>query len=304
MTVMNIHITARCNQNCLFCKRPPDILELKKKDIKNRILDAKKAECETVFFTGGEPTLRNDLQELIFFTKSLGVRAEILTNGLMLSYKEYLEKLRECGLDGVCISMQTHRSEVAETLSRKKGSLELQLKALDNLKEKKVEVTMNTVISSYNHAHLKDFVAFISKKYPNVYSFDFLLTLPEGNALKNKDVLVRLSDMKESLQKLMIFCRSKNIHFTVEFVPFCYMSGFEKHMLLSCDMDLIDVAGVDGCCLIGDYFKVGDDIENSKKIKYEYIRPEKCKTCSKYKICPGLHSAYAGVFGIDEVMPF
>ncbi len=300
---MVIHLTGKCNQNCLFCKRVRSLTELPKNEVKKKIFEAKQSGSKTIFFSGGEPTLRKDLPEMISFIKAVGLRAEIITNGLMLSYKGYLNKLISSGLDEVCFSIHSHKKEVADKLSQRKGSFDLQIKALDNLKDANITVTINTVIVAYNYKHLKEFVGFLSERYPNIHSFDFLLAAPEGNARENKDVLVMLKELKKPLHELMTFCTSNNIRFTVEFVPFCFMQGFENHMLLSCDLETIKVANITDHCFRGDYFKVGTKIENSRRIKDEYIRPEKCKTCRHYLFCPGLKDSYAEIFGTDEVEP-
>jgi len=52
-----------------------------------------------VTFTGGEPTLRDDLPELIAHTESLGMVSGLLTDGLKLADKKYLNTLLQTGLD-------------------------------------------------------------------------------------------------------------------------------------------------------------------------------------------------------------
>jgi organic radical activating enzyme len=56
-----------------------------------------------VIFTGGEPTLRTDLVDLILYAESLGQVTGILTNGDRLSEGDYLQQLLQSGLDHVMI---------------------------------------------------------------------------------------------------------------------------------------------------------------------------------------------------------
>lgn len=56
-----------------------------------------------VIFTGGEPTLRPDLPELIAHCQSLGQVTGVLTDGLRLSDHEYLHALLNAGLDHVML---------------------------------------------------------------------------------------------------------------------------------------------------------------------------------------------------------
>lgn len=56
-----------------------------------------------VIFTGGEPTLRPDLCQLIIHAERLGMVAGLITNGLRLAESNYLHELLQSGLDHVMI---------------------------------------------------------------------------------------------------------------------------------------------------------------------------------------------------------
>jgi organic radical activating enzyme len=59
-----------------------------------------------ITFTGGEPTLRDDLPALIAHSEKLGQVCGLLTDGLKLADKEYLKTLLQTGLDHVMIVFQ------------------------------------------------------------------------------------------------------------------------------------------------------------------------------------------------------
>lgn len=59
-----------------------------------------------IIFTGGEPTLRNDLIELISHAESLGQVTGIRTDGVKLANKQYLDQLLVTGLDHLLIIFQ------------------------------------------------------------------------------------------------------------------------------------------------------------------------------------------------------
>jgi len=68
-------------------------------------------------FTGGEPTLREDLPELIFYAEELGQVTGILTNGLSLGDSTYLQKLLNAGLDHTMIILKPDLDESWESLA-------------------------------------------------------------------------------------------------------------------------------------------------------------------------------------------
>ena len=77
-----------------------------------RILEkAWEAGIPHVTFTGGEATLREDLVDLIARAESIGQVCGLLTDGLKLTDKSYLEGLLQAGLDHILLILQPAREE-------------------------------------------------------------------------------------------------------------------------------------------------------------------------------------------------
>ena len=70
-----------------------------------------------ILFTGGEPTLRDDLPELLQHAEDNGQVTGILTDGLKLADTEYLNALLQAGLDHAMIVMQPNKEQPWEALS-------------------------------------------------------------------------------------------------------------------------------------------------------------------------------------------
>lgn len=64
-----------------------------------------------VVFTGGEPTLRPDVAELIKFTEELGQVCGLITDGHKLSSAEYLKEILQAGLDHLMIVLNPDNEE-------------------------------------------------------------------------------------------------------------------------------------------------------------------------------------------------
>ncbi len=69
-----------------------------------------------IIFTGGEPTLRNDLPELIAHAEANGQVTGLLTDGLRLAEPDYLHELLQQGLDHVMIVLDIQDSQAWEGL--------------------------------------------------------------------------------------------------------------------------------------------------------------------------------------------
>jgi uncharacterized radical SAM superfamily Fe-S cluster-containing enzyme len=122
-----IALTYRCQNRCFFCyasspdrgRTVPEMATEQLEVVIDRIVD--QARVPTVSFTGGEPTIRTDLPELIAYAKGRGLRTNLITNGIRCGEKEYVALLAEAGLDSAQVSLEagdaaTHDAVVASTL--------------------------------------------------------------------------------------------------------------------------------------------------------------------------------------------
>lgn len=69
-----------------------------------------------VIFTGGEPTMRPDLVDLVKYGEQLGVVTGILTDGLRLSQSNYLHQLLQAGLDHLMLVLDPAEDQSWEAL--------------------------------------------------------------------------------------------------------------------------------------------------------------------------------------------
>ncbi len=70
-----------------------------------------------MIFTGGEPTLRSDLPELLNHAEKIGQITGLLTDGLRLQDSAYLDRLILAGLDHVMVVLQPQRDQTWESLA-------------------------------------------------------------------------------------------------------------------------------------------------------------------------------------------
>jgi MoaA/NifB/PqqE/SkfB family radical SAM enzyme len=90
--VCNYFITSACNDSCEFCSCWHDdgYKALKDSDtdsVKRNLRDIKQAGVYILNITGGEPTLRGDLGEILRYAKKLGFFNVLSTNGIEFSQK-------------------------------------------------------------------------------------------------------------------------------------------------------------------------------------------------------------------------
>lgn len=103
---LRISLTQRCNLTCVFCHmegQPPSDLELTPEEFERCVIAAKEVGVERVKLTGGEPTLRTDLVEIVRRLRPHVKELSMTTNGIRLA--ELARPLVEAGLDRVNISL-------------------------------------------------------------------------------------------------------------------------------------------------------------------------------------------------------
>jgi len=131
-TKLLIPFTHKCNLNCNFCWLPQkDREDFSLQHLKEVISNSN---CKEIRICGGEPTLRNDLPELIRFIRTDKKLPVLMTNGLKLADFSYVKKLKNAGLDVVSLSFNSFDDDTYKNLNGRK-LLQIKLKALENLKK-------------------------------------------------------------------------------------------------------------------------------------------------------------------------
>ena len=173
-----LEVTKRCNLHCRFCfangGRPetdPSLDEMKAaiRDI------VRQCGNPLLQLSGGEPTLRDDLPELVRYAKEAGCSyVQVNTNGLRLAEEpEYAEKLAQAGLDIVFLQFDGTRGEIYEAL-RGRDLLEIKKQAIRICSGLRIGVTLvPTVVPGVNEDDLGELVAFARERVPGVRGIHF-----------------------------------------------------------------------------------------------------------------------------------
>ena len=107
----------KCNQKCKFCyaagQKMSGVRELTTDEWRQVIDRLDAAGVPMVTFTGGEPTLREDIAELVGYAKRMVTRLN--TNGVNLTEK-LVEQLKAAGLDSLQVTLYSHDPEVHNAL--------------------------------------------------------------------------------------------------------------------------------------------------------------------------------------------
>ncbi|MGI0052820.1 MAG: GTP 3',8-cyclase MoaA, partial [Thermoplasmata archaeon] len=120
---LRISLTQRCNLRCVFCHmegQPPSREELSVEEIRRVVRVASGMGIDRVKLTGGEPTLRTDLPEIVRAIRPYLREVSMTTNGLLL--EELAAPLRAAGLDRVNVSLPSPDPETYRRLTGVDGA--------------------------------------------------------------------------------------------------------------------------------------------------------------------------------------
>ena len=170
-----LEVTRRCNLNCRFCfadgDRPEKSLEELKRDVDGIFTHGK----PTVQLSGGEPTLRDDLPELVAYIKERGGRyVQLNSNGLRLAHDEaYVKALADAGLSYVFMQFDGVTDDVYEAL-RGRPLLEEKRRAIDLCGKYGLGVTLvPTVVRGVNDRQIGAIVEYARALSPVVRGVHF-----------------------------------------------------------------------------------------------------------------------------------
>lgn len=159
-----VDITNRCNLNCKVCyARANEYKEdkFKKEDLDNLM------DYNRIFISGGEPTLREDLPDIIEHCVKNGQKPVLFSNGINLADFKYAKKLKAAGLRSVLLQLDTLDEATCDYI-RGKRLVNIKVKALRNLCKLNIPVSSWTVVvKDKNLSDLKKICNFVFK-FPNV----------------------------------------------------------------------------------------------------------------------------------------
>lgn len=162
---MDLAITYRCNNECPHCynARARTFPELSTDDWK-RILDRVwGVGIPHVVFTGGEPSLRNDLPELVAHAQQNGQVTGINTNARRLSDLKFVHKLVEAGLDHVQITLESHHATIHDHMVAAPGAWKQTVAGLQNVLDTPLYTMTNTTLLQENSPYLGETLDFLAE---------------------------------------------------------------------------------------------------------------------------------------------
>lgn len=199
-----------CNQKCVHCYAAGQIhsdeAELSTEEWKEILRKCRAAGIPQVTFTGGEPTMREDLFELIHDARWFISRLN--TNGIKLT-PEYCRKLHEAELDSVQITFYSCDPEVHNKLV---GAPQFANTAagIGNALAEGLSVSINTPLCTLNRDYLKT-LEYLHEKGVIYVTCSGMITT--GNAAKEPSETLQLTgaELEQILREAVTYCHENGM---------------------------------------------------------------------------------------------
>jgi len=169
-----IEVTLRCNLKCPVCfassdknvEYEPNIDVIR--DIYASVLEG--VGVSTLQLSGGEPTVRNDLPQLLALAREMGFHHILInTNGIKIARdRSYLRRLKESGATTIYLQFDGVSDDVYR-LIRGVALFKLKKQAVDNCAQEKIAVVLvPTIVPGVNNHQLGAIVQFAKSHMPTV----------------------------------------------------------------------------------------------------------------------------------------
>jgi radical SAM protein with 4Fe4S-binding SPASM domain len=162
---MDLAVTYRCNNNCAHCynARERNYPELSTEQWFTILDELWRIGIPHVVFTGGEPTLRKDLPELIAHAERNGQITGINTNGRRLKDPGFVQSLVDAGLDHVQITLESHDPAIHDGMVASKGAWEDTVQGIQNVLQTRLFLMTNTTMLTHNAPWLAETLDFLAE---------------------------------------------------------------------------------------------------------------------------------------------
>ena len=317
-----IALTYRCNNRCFFCyasapERGRSMPEMDTPQVE-LVIDkiVNQAKVPTISFTGGEPTLRPDLPDLIAFAKSRDLRTNLITNGLRCCDPAFVARLAAAGLDSAQVSLEAGNATVHDAVVDHSGAFEQTVMGVRNLQAAGIHTHTNTTINARNKAALFELIDFLADLGQEYLSMNMVIRT--GGAVGSADV--RYDQIGELVLALKTRTEERGLRFVwYSPVPYCLFNpaahGLGSQSCAAAD-GLLSIAP-DGQVLPCSSFEQGignllqDDFQsiwNGHPAKYwrdKQFLPPGCQKCDLSELCCGACPLYWDEQGsYAEIAPF
>jgi uncharacterized radical SAM superfamily Fe-S cluster-containing enzyme len=230
-------VTSSCNLQCPICFTDTNVAnkikELPLQKVRD-YLDGIKNHGNAIRLSGGEPTLRKDLPEIINLITKSGNYAYMFTNGLRLTDLPYLQSLKRAGLKGVIMWLDSLSNDKLHSLIRGRAVLKDKMQAMENIRKIRIPFSFYHVkLKGVNDSELKNIWEYALKNnfVKSMWIKSYAHLGKKGFSRENEFVIdelieetTKINNGAFSLEDMYYYQKFNYMLAAMEGTPFCYSS--------------------------------------------------------------------------------
>ncbi len=214
-SLISWNLTQRCNLRCPHCyldAGKATAPELSTELCLRLLKEFRELGTEMVILTGGEPLLRRDIYDLALAASELGMWVVMGTNGVLVT-DQVAQKMRDCGVKGVAISIDSIDPAKHNSFRGGQGAWEHSVRALEICKAQGLEVLVQTTVMAMNRDEIAQLIEFTRAKGAWSFNLYFLVQTGRGQQLNDlsaedtEGLLREMVHVQEQYQPMLV--RSK-----------------------------------------------------------------------------------------------
>ncbi len=213
------NLTRRCNLACSHCYISAGAWRSAEEELDtaacyriiDQILDVNPSPL--LIFSGGEPLVRSDLEEIAAYAAKRGATVTVGTNGTGLT-EERIGSLQEAGVQGVAVSIDSLDPRYHDRFRHGDGALESVLQAVERLSARELDFLVQFTVTRGNRDELDEMAAWADAAGAVCLNVYFLVETGRGETMRgllpaeNEEIVARLAELQREYRgRLMI--RSK-----------------------------------------------------------------------------------------------
>jgi len=300
---MDLALTFKCQNNCVHCYAggPHETPELNTTQWKEIIDRLSQIGIFILTFTGGEPTLREDLAELLQYAQNRGMVTGLITNGRKLKDKGYVKTLEKAGLDFVQVTLESHNPKIHDLMTAAEGSWKETVVGIKNAVRSQIYVVTNTTLSKYNAPEFLRTIDYIKELGVAAFGCNSLIYSGKANAV-SQEFALPVEELEPLLTKIRDKAQQLNLKF-LWYTPtqYCRFDPVQLGLgVKSCTAAMINMCVEPngdvypcqsyfeslGNILVDAWEQIWNHPLALKIRNREYVEP-KCKDCPQLQVCGG-----------------
>lgn len=289
----HLRLGTACNNRCVHCT-VRDLWDLPDRNTESCLAEmarGRKSGCNQIVFMRGDPAMRKDILQLLERARELGYRhVQLQTNGRMLAYRKFLDKLISAGTDFFEVSLFGDQAGLHDGISNAAGAFEQTIAGLKNLVEAPVDFMVSVPVISSNFRRLPAIAAVLAELGGKRIQFNFSRPVRyRGNWVL--EPIVRLSSAAPFIAEAACVAEDMGMAVGTEAVPFCHLEA-GRHPGRDASEDWSGH-------LVSDLRGAPADMSEIR----EQSRPrmDECAGCVYESGCPRTWAGYLELFGNDEL---